>query len=1029
MQKITIFRIGSILYFLNFNIITFASLYDYNNFVVSKKQIMGKEFIIGLKEHRIFGWIARAYWVEKKNKEFFTVIESISGKNLGEKINEYSETQQKLIKITDNYTDSEITKLFSKKKLSTRDFIAKFNDETLKAQIREYIEKRLAKLFDVLKDSDISLYFNTESKNIYEEDRIEIKQGFYETVFNFSKGKDESKYFLTINDGNSDLSLYDKPGYIITNSPCRLLLENKLYFFKPEPEGIDGKKIRPFLIKEHIIIPKTAEKKYFETFVLKAIERYKVHAKGFKIIEKSIIPKPVLIVEKDWKDKFNLLLKFDYEGNTISTNYKKSSFVKAIIKVDNYIYEKIYRDFNFEKDKSDFLQSIGLINIAENSYKIPENDDVTKGDTALLQWLNQFGSVLKENDFDVQQKFFNKKYFIEKAWIDFKVDDRNDWFDVKAIVNFGGFSFPFTQLRNHIINNNNEFVLPNGEIAIIPEEWFSKYQDFLLFSKPDGEVFSLKKHHFQLLSNNIEDIDKDLVKKMNKLTHQEFKLSPKVKAKLRPYQKQGFDWVVSLHENHFGACLADDMGLGKTLQTLAVIRRGIDSVSEKEKIRKNKNNPAQLNLFETVVAKTELVNSETKEQTQAGIIVMPTSLIHNWVNEIEKFTPDIKTYVYSGTRRNKNINKFSDYDLILTSYGIVRNDIELLKEYDFRFLFLDESQAIKNPLSKTYKAVIEIKANNKLVLTGTPIENTLTDLWAQMNFINPGLLGTLNFFKEEFVDPIEKYQDAILKEEKQEKLQKVIRPFFLRRTKEEVASDLPDLTETIHYCAMREEQYRIYEEEKSRIRNVLIDSFGKKKSVSEKNMLIIQALTKLRQLANHTQLIDEKDENPSGKFDEVIRMLESLIAENHKVLIFSTFVKHLNIFANYFNKNEWKYSMLTGKTTNREKVINEFQSDEENRLFLISLKAGGSGLNLTAADYVFILDPWWNPASERQAIARAHRIGQHKKVMAYRFITEGSIEEKILKFQEKKQELADVFINKNSSFTKLSENDILALFD
>ena len=990
---------------------------------------MNREFIIGLKEHRVFGWIARAYWVEKSNKEYVTVVESISGKNLGNKISEYSETQQKLIKITDNYTDSEITKLFSKKKISTRDFITKFNDETLKKNIREYIEKRLVKLFDIIKKSDISLYFNEESKNIYNEDKVEINKNISETVFNFSKEKEGSKYYLTIINGNSELSLYNKLGFILTNSPCRLLLENKLYFFEPEPKGVDGKKILPFLKKEHILIPKSSEKKYFETFVLKSIEKYKVNAKGFDIVTKSILPKPVLVVEKDWKNEFNMILKFDYNSNTISTNYKKVKFVKFVIENNNYKFNIINRNIEYEREKADFLKSIGLINTIENNYQLPKDEEGFEIDSALIQWLNKYGSVLNENGFDVQQKFFNKKYFIEKAWIDFNVDDKNDWFDVKAVVNFGGFSFPFTQLRNHIMNDNNEFVLPNGEIAIIPKEWFAKYKDFLLFSKPDGEVFNLEKHHFQLLSNDFDIIDEDLVKKMNKLTHQKFQLLPKVKAKLRPYQKQGYDWINSLHENNFGACLADDMGLGKTLQTLAVIRREIDTISKKDGVSTKKSKPTQLSLFEQPVIKVEESKKSDNKHNNAGLIVMPTSLIHNWLNEIKKFTPDIKTYVYSGSRRNKDISKFSNFNVILTSYGIVRNDIEILKEYNFNFAFLDESQAIKNPLSKTYKSIIEINALKKLVITGTPIENTLIDLWSQMNFINPGLLGSLSFFKEEFVEPIEKFQDAILREEKQEKLQKIISPFFLRRTKEEVASDLPDLTETIHYCSMNEEQNRIYKEEKSKIRNVLIDSFGKKKSVSEKNMLIIQALTKLRQIANHTKLIDSNDKNTSGKFDEVIRMLKSLIAENHKVLIFSSFVKHLNLFADYFSEKKWKYSILTGKTTKRESVIANFQSDTENKLFLISLKAGGSGLNLTAADYVFILDPWWNPASERQAIARAHRIGQQKKVMAYRFITENSIEEKIIKFQERKQELADVFINNNNSFTKLSENDILELFD
>ncbi len=990
---------------------------------------MTTEFIIGLKKHRVFGWIAKAYLVEKRNKNFFTVVESISGKNIGAGITEYSETQQKLIKITDNYSDSEITKLFSKKKLSTRDFLSKFNDNELKIRIREYIEKRLTKLFDVLKESNISLYFNTDSKNIYNEEKIFLQTGYSETVFNFTKEEKTSKYFLTVNDGQSVINLYNKTGYIITNSPCSLLLENKLYFFKPEPEGIDGKKIIPFLIKEHIVIPKTAEKKYFETFVLKSIEKYKVNATGFEIINKQTKPNPVLIVEKDWKNQFNMILKFDYHGNIVSPNYQKKRFIKLVINKDDFKYEQIDRDYNFEREKSEFLQSIGLLNTGENNFKLKSDDENIENDSAPIQWLNNYGSVLKENGFDVQQKFFNKKYFIEKAWVNFKVDDKDDWFDVQATVNFGSFSFPFKKLRNHIVNNNTEFVLPNGEIAIIPEEWFSKYRDFILFSKTEGDIFSLGRHHFQLLSNEIEDIDQDLVKKMNKLTHQKFKLSSKVKAILRPYQKEGYDWISSLYENKFGACLADDMGLGKTLQTLSVIYRLIDFDFVENEAVLSTNNAKQLNLFEEVKPKIKPKLKTNVKEKPAGLIVMPTSLIHNWMNEIEKFTPGLKTYIYVGARRDKNLAKFSQYDVILSSYGIVRNDIDILTQYDFNFLFLDESQAIKNPASKIYKSIIKIKANKKLVLTGTPIENSLTDLWAQMNFINPGLLGTINFFKAEFVDPIEKYQDALLKEEKQEKLQKIISPFFLRRTKEEVAHDLPDLTETIRYCAMHEEQFRIYEEEKSKIRNVIMDAFGKKKSFAEKNMLIIKALTKLRQLANHTRLIEEKDSNPSGKFDEVSRMFEDLRAENHKVLIFSSFVKHLNIFAEYFEENMWKYSMLTGKTTKREKVISEFQSDPENRLFLISLKAGGSGLNLTAADYVFILDPWWNPASEKQAIARAHRIGQHKKVMAYRFITENSIEEKILKFQAKKQELADVFINNNNSFAKLSENDILDLFD
>ncbi len=983
---------------------------------------MEKQFIIVLKQHRIFGWIAKPYWVKKENENFFEVIESISATHSDKNINEFTENQQKLIKIADLYTEQEITKLFSKKKKSTRDFINNIKDEIIRENISKYIEKRLVRLFEVLRTTDIPLYQNAESKNIYYEDRIELQQGYAETVFNFEKSEEASKYFLTISDGTEEISLFNKYGHIITHSPCTLLLENKLYFFKPEPEGVDGKKLLPFFTKQFVNIPKTSEKKYFESFVLKSIEKYNVKALGFEIKSPDIKPKSILIFEKDWKNRFNMILKFDYKGNQISPNYPKQKFVKAQLTTNDYQFEVIHRNYAFEQEKIDFLHSIGLTDTGNHNYKIKSLGEEAQNETAMIEWLNKYGNILTENKFDVQQKFFNKKYFIEKAWIDFQIDEKNDWFDVKATVNFGKYSIPFKKLRHHIKNNIKEFKLPNGDIAIIPEEWFAKYKDFMLFSKDSGSDLLLEKHHFQVLSEDIEEIDRKLVEKMNKITHREFDLPETVHATLRPYQKIGFNWISSLFENNFGACLADDMGLGKTLQTLAAIRKIMDAEQKKMSA---KTKMQQLSLFDTL---PQVVKNEEKKKN-AGLIIMPTSLIHNWINEIKKFTPDIKALVYSGWRREKNTQIFNDYDLVLTSYGLVRNDINLLKEYHYRFVILDESQAVKNPQSKTYKAIMELEADYRMVLTGTPIENSLTDLWAQMNFINNGLLGSLNFFKEEFVEPIEKRNDTVLREERQTRLQKIIQPFFLRRTKEEVAKDLPDLTETVHYCTMTDEQHKIYEKEKSKIRNVLINSIDNNKSIAEKNMLVIQALTKLRLIANHTKLADEKADYPSGKFDEITRMLESLRAENHKVLIFSSFVKHLNLFAEYFTENNWKYSILTGKTQNRESVIKEFSEDTENKLFLISLKAGGSGLNLTAADYVFLLDPWWNPAVEKQAIARAHRIGQTSKVMAYRFISENSIEEKIIKYQKQKQELADVFINNNNPFGKLSEQDIMELFE
>ena len=380
----------------------------------------------------------------------------------------------------------------------------------------------------------------------------------------------------------------------------------------------------------------------------------------------------------------------------------------------------------------------------------------------------------------------------------------------------------------------------------------------------------------------------------------------------------------------------------------------------------------------------------------------------------------MRACTYIGNNRKKSTSYFSDYDIILSSYHTIRQDIELISSFPFHYIILDESQVIKNPASMLYKTVIRLKSEFKLVLTGTPVENSLTDLWTQLNFVNPGLLGDLSFFRREFAKPIEKLGD----DDKEISLRKIIKPFILRRTKEMVASDLPPVTEQTVYCDMTEEQKKVYEEEKSSVRNIIlknISSTGSEKAT----IVILQGLMKLRQIANHPVMANDEYVSGSGKFETVLQDIESVISEGHKILVFSSFVKHLNLFAGELTKKRIRYAMLTGASTNREKIVSSFQNDNENMVFLISLKAGGVGLNLTAADYVFILDPWWNPASEMQALNRAHRIGQDKSVFVYRYITSNSIEEKISRLQEKKSKLADTFISSNNPLKDIDIDQIL----
>lgn len=403
-------------------------------------------------------------------------------------------------------------------------------------------------------------------------------------------------------------------------------------------------------------------------------------------------------------------------------------------------------------------------------------------------------------------------------------------------------------------------------------------------------------------------------------------------------------------------------------------------------------------------------------------------MTHNWQNELKRFAPTLKVYIYAGAKRLKSpdINKvFRFYDVVLTTYGTLRVDIDFLQSCTFHHFILDESQFVKNPDSMSYKAVKKIDAQYKIVLTGTPIENSLSDLWTQLHIVNEGLLGSYSLFRNVYINPINKNN-----KEKEEALLRMIQPFILRRTKEEVAPELPSLSDETVYCDMSEEQQTLYTIEKNRLRNSLLEH---EMVLQPKRMALtaLQGLTRLRLLANHPILMDAAYDGDSGKFEQIVMRFETLKAENHKVLVFSSFVKHLRILANYFNGQRWKYAWLTGTTTaeNREAEIHKFMMESDVHCFFISLKAGGVGLNLTAADYVFLIDPWWNPASEWQAISRAHRIGQDKKVMVSRFISSETIEEKIRNLQEAKSKLADIFITSNNPMSKLNQKEIMELLE
>ncbi|RZL28136.1 MAG: DEAD/DEAH box helicase, partial [Pedobacter sp.] len=517
----------------------------------------------------------------------------------------------------------------------------------------------------------------------------------------------------------------------------------------------------PFLNKRYIAIAKATEETYFEKFVAPLIEKHHVYAEGFEIKTEKHEATPVIKVIYVDGGVSQIQLYFKYGQYAFAMGNENKVTVRLSKDEDNYTFTRIKRNSEWEKDKFSFLQSLGLKKISAlfHHLELPNLSENDNPSYAIITWVNEHIEILKEQGFEIEQASSSKRFVFGANKIDFEIKEDNDWFDINAIVYFGVHPIPFIDLKQHILHKKREFILPDGDIAIIPEKWFTQYSS--IFSLADGtKNLKLKKHHVGLINDLAEDslANVTLDRKLQRLNDFEdiadTAMPVNFKGDLRHYQKAGYNWFSFLREYNFGGCLADDMGLGKTIQTLAMLQK----LKEED---------------------------EQNDTHSTSLIIMPTSLIYNWLNEAKKFTPKLKIHAHTGTFRNKDISLFDKYDLVITTYGITRVDVELISKFYFNYIILDESQNIKNPSSKSFKAVRALKSRHKLVLSGTPVENSVGDLWTQLTFLNPGLLGTQAFFNEEYVQAIEKRKD----EEKAKKLQAIIKPFVLRRTKEQVAAE------------------------------------------------------------------------------------------------------------------------------------------------------------------------------------------------------------------------------------------------
>jgi SNF2 family DNA or RNA helicase len=574
-----------------------------------------------------------------------------------------------------------------------------------------------------------------------------------------------------------------------------------------------------------------------------------------------------------------------------------------------------------------------------------------------------------------------------------------DWFDLVGGLEFGtGEIVRLPELLKALRRGETMVQLSDGSLGMVPEEVVQRFSSLLQFGHVENGQLRFRRNQAGLLDALLSQrpeigFDEAFataragLRNFEKVTSAE--QPPGFQGTLREYQREGVAWMQFLQKLGVGGCLADDMGVGKTPQMLA--------------------------LLET--------RRKFRPDIPPSLAVVPRSLVYNWMQEAAKFTPGLRVLDHTGPDRTANWDRMQDFDLVLSTYGTLRRDAADFRSFEFDYIILDEAQAIKNASSESAKAARLLQGKHRMVLTGTPIENHLGELWSLLEFLNPGMLGA---------SVLQGSGGGSLRnpdEELRTVLARALRPYILRRTKEQVARELPSKIEQTVYCELEGEQKKLYQELRDHYRQTLLGKIDEK-GIGRAKLQILEALLRLRQAACHPGLIDKSRlSNESAKLDTLLDQLESVVAEGHKALVFSQFTSLLAIVCERLTEAGITYEYLDGKTRNRQARVERFQTDPKCPVFLISLKAGGVGLNLTAADYVFLLDPWWNPAVEAQAVDRAHRIGQTRQVFTYRLIAKDTVEEKVLLLQEHKKDLANAIIHADEGMVKsLKREDLEILF-
>lgn len=700
--------------------------------------------------------------------------------------------------------------------------------------------------------------------------------------------------------------------------------------------------------------------------------------------EVCLEPKPILTVhppaKSRWQqDRLKGEVLFDYGGLTVRGTSGKWAIVQ---RPENRC---LVRHRQLEGQLWSQLQDVGFRRLLDQRRGAHDVEVLSRDLGPAVRQLIALGWQVRADDKRVRQPLD----------IRFQVRSGIDWFELHADIDFDGGKVSFPELLAALARGDSTVMLDDGSLGILPDEWLRRYGLLAGLGTTEGDHLRFTAVQAGLLDALLStqqsvDYDARFTELKQRLTNFDG-VKPQQEGKgfhgeLRGYQREGLGWLQFLEDFQFGGCLADDMGLGKTIQMLAFFDQ------------RKKRRPRKL----------------------PSLIVVPKSLMFNWKQECERFTPDLSVMEYHGLERAKLRDAFSRQDLILTTYGTLRRDVLLMKDLEFDYIVLDEAQAIKNSGSQVAKAVRLLKSQHRVALSGTPIENHLGDLCSIFEFLNPGMLGRSSAFRLHAADPEDRETRRVLADG--------LRPLILRRTKQSVASELPEKLEQTIHCEMGPEQQKLYSELRDHYRDSLLGMIDEQ-GMAKAKMHVLEALLRLRQAACHPALLHKGlAEDSSAKLDALCPQLQELIDEGHKALVFSQFTSMLAIVKQHLDKQGIVYEYLDGQTRDRKERVERFQSDQQCGVFLISLKAGGLGLNLTAADYVFILDPWWNPAVETQAIDRAHRVGQTRQVFAYRLICKDTVEEKIAELQQQKRELADAILEQDGSILQgLTTEDLQML--